>query len=310
MPTPSHTLLRTPLLLLAFAMLGCGSDQPPVVLSESITQQSLPEQWYAGKGEISVYQLEQNRYNALHPGKMTTIFVTEPFLTDLQVKNDSGKAQNSVSALKMNKIRRFTTGLYDYSLYTSVFTDAKKAKTYKVTTSAQDWCGQSYMQLNRRKDKYKVEVRSYFENEGDQSSTVEAVVLEDELPIYIRLNPDLLPTGTFILLPSQEYARLRHVDFDPMKASGTLTEQPGSANSPGIMTYTVSIPEAQRTLTYTFTKNELRPITQWTDSYPSAFDGKVRTTRATLTHSEWLPYWSLNSAPDAAIRSGFELKDF
>ncbi|NJN50400.1 MAG: hypothetical protein HC798_04855 [Polaribacter sp.] len=42
-----------------------------------------------GKAEVSIYKLEQNRYQEIHPGKLVSIFVTEDFLIDKQVKNET-----------------------------------------------------------------------------------------------------------------------------------------------------------------------------------------------------------------------------
>ncbi|MBK9488612.1 MAG: hypothetical protein IPO07_07345 [Haliscomenobacter sp.] len=78
--------------------------------------------WFEGKAEISHYTLSQNRYRDVHPGEAVLVFVTEPFLTDKQVKNEKGQLENSTTVLKLNAIQRFTTGIYDYSVMTSVFT--------------------------------------------------------------------------------------------------------------------------------------------------------------------------------------------
>ncbi|MFB1021425.1 MAG: hypothetical protein QMC40_01535 [Vicingaceae bacterium] len=44
--------------------------------------------WEDGKAEIAVYDLVQNRYNGLHPGKLVSVFVLEDFITDKHVKNE------------------------------------------------------------------------------------------------------------------------------------------------------------------------------------------------------------------------------
>ncbi|MEM1407815.1 MAG: septum formation inhibitor Maf, partial [Bacteroidota bacterium] len=35
--------------------------------------------WYAGKAEITSYELKQSRYGEVHDGEAVLIFVTEPF---------------------------------------------------------------------------------------------------------------------------------------------------------------------------------------------------------------------------------------
>jgi hypothetical protein len=44
--------------------------------------------WSEGKAEVNVYEVSQNRYQENHPGQLISIFVTEDFLTDKQVKNE------------------------------------------------------------------------------------------------------------------------------------------------------------------------------------------------------------------------------
>lgn len=299
-------------LTLTLLLLSCSDNR--AVLSDSREATEIPDIWYQGKAEVSTYELIQNRYNDTHPGKMTTVFVTEDFLTDKQVKNDSGKSANSTGVLKMNKVRRFTTGIYDYSLFTSVFTDVKKARTYKATTSSQDWCGHSYMQLNRAKDKYKVKLQSYFEDESVEKTT-KAVVTEDDIPLLIKIDPSRLPSGDFEVLPSLEYTLLRHIDYKPIAATASMDtviieEHDGYDYVEPVHRYTVEMPSLRRKLTYYYSDEPQRQITMWEDEHPSAFDGKLRTTRATLLHSEWLPYWSLNNKKDSQLREQFGLNSF
>ena len=104
--------------------------------------------WYQGLAELSRYELTQSRYGELHEGEAVLIFVTEDFLTDLQVKHEYGPATNAVSVLKLNAYRRFYTGLYPYNVMTSVFTPVDGSPTLKVANSVHEWCGISYMQIN------------------------------------------------------------------------------------------------------------------------------------------------------------------
>ncbi len=51
--------------------------------------------WTQGKAEVNVYELSQNRYKENHPGQLVSVFVTEDFLTDKQVKNERYTHPNS-----------------------------------------------------------------------------------------------------------------------------------------------------------------------------------------------------------------------
>jgi hypothetical protein len=149
-----------------------------VFLNYTSVALSLPEDkdfnsyWNNYSAEISRFELEQGRYGEIRHGHVVLIFVTEPFLPDIQVKSDFKASRGkSIPILKLNLIKRFNTGIYDYSIMKSVFTPIPSeqhpfGKTLKVSTTRQDWCGHVYLQYNLEEDHYKVKQYSYFEKEG------------------------------------------------------------------------------------------------------------------------------------------------
>ena len=266
----------------------------------------LDKYWYQGKAEINRFTLEQNRYQDIHPGELVMVFVTEDFLTDKQVKNDTYQNPNSTPILKNNIMRKFPTGIYDYSIMTSVFTPVETKDfpyTLKLTASSQEWCGQTFMQLNYKKRGYEVQLNSYFENEGDQSKQVPHAILEEELFNRIRMNPEALPIGEFMMLPSTTYIRLSHKAFIPMKATASLNDYTGSDfEGTALKSYKVKYPDLNRTVEIVFENKSPYKITGWKDSYPSAFDKKIRHTIAKRTHLIMSDYWQKNSLSDMELR--------
>lgn len=259
--------------------------------------------WNQGKAELNRYDLQQNRYESLHPGEVVLIFVKEDFLTDRQVKNDYYRNPNSTPVLKTNQIRRFTTGLYDYSVMTSVFTPMDGSETSKVTFSAQDWCGQVFGQINYRDGAYHHQLYSYFESEGDVTESAKADLLEDELFNQIRLLGPEVPTGTFALIPSMTYLRLRHQPFAPYRADLSLSPYQGEdLQGEDLLVYTAEFPELDKQSRIVFEGVAPFRIVAFTETYPSAFDGIERTTQANLTDSIFEPYWEQNSAEDTILR--------
>ena len=85
----------------------------------------------------------------------------------------------------------------------------KKKPLVKITSSIQEWCGQSYTQLNRRGN-LKISSHSYFEDEADQNINLNDNLTEDEIWTLIRTQPELLPKGKILILPSIEYLQLNH----------------------------------------------------------------------------------------------------
>jgi len=248
--------------------------------------------WFSG-AEINRYELTQMRYGESHPGHAEFIFVTEPFLTDEQVKNESGGSP-STDVLKLNTLRTFNTGIYSYRTMTSTFQPIDLdtfPHALKTNTSVQDWCGQAFQQLNRTDNGWRGELRSYFQKEGDEDFELGDFHLEDELWIQLRLDPSKLPLGKIELVPGAVYTRFTHKPIQADKAS-TRLEVHGKQS-----TYSVEYSSLPRKLEITFDTEFPHIIRQWKEVEPSG------TTKATLTHrimnSE---YWSEHRAADAPIR--------
>jgi hypothetical protein len=304
------------ILLLCFCV-ACNSSEPKIYKavnastqeSTKMNKQKLDPQWYQGKAEVNTYMLEQNRYNAIHSGEAILIFVSEDFLTDKQVKNDNYTNPNSIPILKNNQIRRFTTGLYDYSIFSSIFSPLDELNPLKMNISSQDWCGQTYMQLNSKDSKYQVQLNSYFENEGDQSFTISKDINEDAIFNMIRINPANLPIGEIDIIPSLSFLLLRHKEPKSYNAKTRIYE---GRETRGMKTseYEILIPELEKTMRITFQKESPHRIVFWEESYPSAFDGKMRTTKSLLKNTEWIDYWSKNNKSDKALRKDLQVEGF
>ena len=277
--------------------LGCS----PATTQTNNTSLPLGKLWYEGKAEVSTYTLSQNRYQDVHPGTATIIYVTEDFLPDKNVKNESYTSNNSIKVLKSNTIYRFTTGMYDYSIYTSTFTNDAGAME-KISLSSQDWCGQTWLQLSAENDKYQVDQRSYFEREGDRTVNISKVLTEDQLWHMIRRSPGNLPKGEVTILPAAWYLTLKHLPIKPVKAlirSAATTTLDGKA----VQLLNVTFPDLQRSLEITFEEASPHQILGWKDTYPSAFDRQLRTTIAELKSSLWTDYWSQNRLCDTTNRA-------
>src|SRR2546423_13573645 len=79
--------------------------------------------WGDGKAELDGYALVEPRYGHPRDGTAVLIFVTEDFSDSLRVKADPGRhpASDVYPVMKLNFVRDFQTGIYDYNVLTSVF---------------------------------------------------------------------------------------------------------------------------------------------------------------------------------------------
>ena len=263
--------------------------------------------WSQGKAEVNVYEVSQNRYQENHSGQLVSVFVTEDFLTDKQVKNERYVNENSTWILKNIQLKKFTTGVYDYSLFNSVFTPINRnkfPKSLKVSASSQEWCGTMYTQFNLILDTdYKVEHRSYFESEGDRVTRIKKSYLEDEVFTVLRMNPLLLPVGTVQLIPPANYIQLKHLQIKSYKAITSLIPyDKKEISGSNLMQYKIVYPELNRSIRIVFENKAPYKIMGWFEKFPSSFDGKSRTTSIILKTQKMLPYWRQNSLNDKYLR--------
>lgn len=176
--------------------------------------------WSDGKAEISGYDLIQPRYGELRRGRAVLIYVTEPFSKSKAVKVNQWNPQDpdQFNALKLNAVRKFQTGIYDYSVMTSVFVDpAKDFAPAKVTFSSQEWCGHVFEEARFTADA-SVRINSYFEGET-ADLTLPITAAEDALFITLRglAASELRAEDTTIeALPSALDRRLHHKPAVPV----------------------------------------------------------------------------------------------
>lgn len=298
---------------------GCSNpNDPAATQTESAASQLLPspeafaeqyptfdKYWYQGRAELTRYALRQHRYDDTHDGDAVLIFVTEPFLPKLQVKQEHGDKSKAVSVLKLNAYRRFYTGIYPYTLMTSSFTAAWRPSvpTFKVTNTVQEWCGQTFTQINRRPDGLHWTSYSYKQDEGDRRLTLPSTTLEDGLWAQIRIDPASIEEGPQELVPALDYLVMRHKALRAYPAIVTRTERadtellarPASA-------LRIEYPPLGRTITIYFEPEFPFAILAWDETV-----GPQRTT-AVRTNAIIDDYWNHASPGDTAYREALGVK--
>ncbi len=278
-----------------------------------VDSQDFKDYWYSGKAEITSYKLEQARYGELHEGYAVLVFVTEDFSKSKQVKLDNPQSAkgDGVKVLKLNRIKKFDTGVYRYSMMDSVFTPVymnEYPNTLKLTSSSQEWCGNTFTQLNLDDNGYDVRSFSYFESEGDQKYSLQKEILEDELWARIRLEPKSLPQGRIKIIPAAMASRLTHNELKVEIAEATLVENSDDSN---LMDYTLVYDDSGRTMKITFGKLFPYEILSWEETYKSGFGpgAKTLTTRAVKNKVLISDYWNQNKNIDRELREKLGLEN-
>lgn len=244
----------------------------------------------------------QERYGEIREGTAVNIFVTEDFLPDAQVKANNASEEN-ISVMKLNQMKNFNTGIYPYSIMTSTFSPiATKEHPLKITNSVQEWCGQVYMQLNNREN-FEIESHSYFQGEADQKLSLPKTYLENELWNLIRINPEELPTGDVMIIPSFEYLRLRHKEIKEHNAFASLKQ------GDSITIYTLNYPDLQRQLMLFFSSTFPYEIEKWEEVNAADQNDTLRLkTTATKLKRIKSDYWTKNRNENLNLRDSLQLK--
>lgn len=272
--------------------------------------------WGDGKGEVNTYHVVEERYGELRDGHAVLVFVTEELNRDTYVKveSDATPADNRMYVVKMNRLLRFATGLYDYAAMTTVFSVADSHlghhpfQAARATLTEQDWCGQVYQRTDLRSDGWHRDYFSYFEREGEQHDVLPAkdTDLEDNLWIWIReLDGEVIPPGGAYetrLIPSAWTLRKIHrpAELESVRIEKGIRES-FTTDLGAHEAYRWSWTAAGRTTSAWIEADGAHRILGWEDS----LGGHGR-----LAKSERLVYWQEHDNADTNVRERFRLPEY
>jgi hypothetical protein len=241
--------------------------------------------WGDGKAELSGYAVTTGRYGAPREGRVVLIYVTEPMDRRVWVKDDAGDVPPAerVNVLKLNNVLKFQTGIYPYSVMTSVFAPVDGAgerfSPAKIVMSAQEWCGSVYQRVMPGDAQFAAESRSYFHAEGDSEKTV--LIQLRELDGPFAGGKDWAGS----IVPSLWSARKRHAPLEAVPA--TIKRESTTRDGAPVTRFTVAYGSVSTT--YDVEKGAPRRVLGWKSK--DGDEGRIlKTTR--------LPYWKLNQPGD------------
>ena len=302
--------------LLPYLFFSCNAplhESSAAKKMENKVDQSFKDYWYQGKAELTSYKLKQARYGEQHDGDAVLIFVTEDFLTEQQVKKERKTDENSTSVLKLNFIRKFPTGIYDYSMMNSTFSPIAQNRgvfPLKSSTSSQEWCGQSWLQLNQRNNHYLIKSFSYFQAEADEEKQIDKVFLEDGLWAQLRLNPSNIPLGELTLFPGAHYLRFAHKELKAYTARIALNANADPRfKGEDLMALSIQYPKLERVLTIVYESAFPHQIAGWKETRNSGFGDSAKQMESIAIKNVQLktPYWVQNSSNDQYFRDSLQL---
>jgi hypothetical protein len=273
--------------------------------------QAFWDHWSDGKAELSAYEIVTPRYGEPRDGHVVLVYVTEEMNKQTLIKDDTGDVppENKEVVLKLNHTMNFRTGIYPYSVMTSVFSPVgssgrERFAPAKISFTAQEWCGHVFQMVTPRIDAFDNTIRSYFSWEGDRDETIETMpftLYEDALYIQLReLDGPFEGGGDWSgrLVPSLWTRRMTHMPLRPVDATITReeAERDGAAITRFTLRYEVASPGPD---------GEIRQVPLW-----RRFDVETANPhrilawetssgeRAQILGSTRLPYWQLNANGD------------
>jgi hypothetical protein len=225
---------------------------------------------------------------------MVLIYVTEDMDRRTWLKDDRGDlpAEQRVPVVKLNQVLKFRTGIYPYSVMTSVFAPVsgggERFSPAKISLSAQEWCGHVFHAIWPDGSRFRSELHSYFSSEGDATEEVEVdggALYEDALLIQFRELDGPFAGGadwSGALVPSLWGKRKDHAPLRPVAA--TLHRATAVREGVPVHRFVLSYPGTTRT--FDVEQGAPHRILAWSGS-----DGEL----ATLRRTARLAYWKLNA---------------
>jgi len=281
---------------------------PDTSLPPALPAAGFWDRWGDGRAELDGYRLITPRYGAIRRGEAVQIWVTETFTEGQRVKSDGGHP-DEFPVMKLNDVRHFQTGIYDYHVLTSTFQrlDGRDpvGRPTKVTLSVQEWCGHAWEEWIAGKDGYRRMRRSYFDGENDLDVAVEVPSdgqLADAGAFVARGLPAELPPGEVDWIGSALDSRFAHEDGVWTRATwtrGAAEDVTVPAGTFRAVPVTVTPKQGVGTTWYV-EEQEPRRIVKWTRP-----NGEI----AELTGSIRAPYWEQNGEGFERMRAELGLGD-
>ncbi|MBC7653417.1 MAG: hypothetical protein H7098_02965 [Oligoflexus sp.] len=144
--------------------------------------------WYDGLAEVAIYDAQRIVYKKQRNFEYTYITVSEDFNKEFRVKTDDYKRKDLYKVMKLNAFASIKTENYPYHYLSSMFFYFDKPwEMDKMTTSSQEWCGNTFKEYLNEKNNYLMSYNSYFDEEGDGEQKIATETLfEDQLSYSLR----------------------------------------------------------------------------------------------------------------------------
>ena len=170
-------------------------------------QWAMRKLWEDGLAEVATYDAERTVYDKKRTFEYTLITVKEEFNQQFNVKTDDYQRADLFPVMKINQFCQIGTEQYPYHYLTSLFFRRDQpVALFKMTTSSQEWCGNTFKTIVDDGVNFEETYNSYWDKQGTGSRDLRRdVLLEDALPYSLRsLKFEQLPAFNLTVLKLQQ----------------------------------------------------------------------------------------------------------
>ena len=238
--------------------------------------------WEDGLAEVATYEAERVVYKKKRSFDYTLITVKEEFNQEFNVKTDDYQRADLFPVMKVNEFCAIPADNYPYHYLTSLFFRRDQpVALYKLTSSSQEWCGNTFKTIVDDGVNLKESYNSYWDQQGLGSRDLRRdVLLEDALPYSLRaLRYEQKPAFDVVVMDLQQTSKASEPIY--YQAHLTTTESPAAeAAEPAWRVALQLAPDKQNV--YWFAKaypNVLLRQTTW--------DGRTLQLKGTRRYAYW-----------------------
>ncbi|WP_071883109.1 hypothetical protein [Hymenobacter swuensis] len=166
--------------------------------------------WEDGQAEVATYTAERVIYGEPRRFEYTLITVKEEFNQQYNVKTDDYQRKDVFPVMKVNQFCSIPANNYPYHFLTSLFFRRDQpVLLHKLTTSSQEWCGNTFKAIVNDGLQYQQTYNSYWDGQGNGQRTLRYDALfEDALPYTLRsLRFEALPTFQAFIYELQQTSK-------------------------------------------------------------------------------------------------------
>ncbi|WP_052732261.1 hypothetical protein [Hymenobacter terrenus] len=207
--------------LLSLWLIGCNAPEKPesggqVPISAQALQAVQPyfdqewamrKLWEDGLAEVATYDAERVVYKKKRAFEYVQITVKEEFNQQFNVKTDDYNRNDLFPVMKINQFCQIQTDQYPYHYLTSLFFRRDQpVALYKMTTSSQEWCGNTFKSIVDDGVNFQQTFDSYWDKQGVGHRDLRRdVFLEDALSYTLRsLKFEQLPAFDLVVMDLQQ----------------------------------------------------------------------------------------------------------